>query len=90
MTEPATLAPAERAKCRAAFASGLNKLVECEAYLCLTTRRLTFRSVAATRRFRLPDDALPIGHYSWPFPSATFLQDLDCALARFAARFARS
>jgi hypothetical protein len=88
LTAPAPLSPEERSRLRAAFAASLSTLIECEVYWVEPGRRLVFRSSAAKRRFSLPPDALPVGHYSWPFPSRNFLEDLDCALHRLSARLA--
>lgn len=62
--------------------TALINLTECNIYFSPKHRCVIARSTSCTRRFRLPEDALLVGHYAHGVQAVDVLADLAELLAR--------
>ena len=82
--EPVAMTVAEMRLAARTFGSALSNFRDLHAWWVPSTRHIAIRVTAPTtdRAWkRLPDDAIDLGRYVYPFPSREFVEDLDYILA---------
>lgn len=80
----------DRRAVKSQFSMTCSNLAEFKAYWLPGERKLVARSVSCQREFRVPAEAVLIGHYAHGIDAEAFLKDLDCVISQLAAQARRS